>query len=110
MSDYYKRYIKLDNKQIRELSQQVKLEEEFKNIHNVKSSALANSLTNKLQGSDLNKLRFFNRLRDKLFRKKSVGKVSHTVEIYDVIVYSQRRLEILTDSGKPYLLEVSDKF
>jgi hypothetical protein len=50
----------------------------------------------------------FFRIRDNFFRKKKSKKSKHVVEIFDVIIYSKKRLEIWTPEEEPYLLQWCD--
>lgn len=109
MPDYYKRYIKMDSSQINKIREQLKSSGESYYL-DTKASESAHSLTSQLQHSSLNNNTFGHRIRNFFFNWRHKKQKQDVIEVFDVIVHSKMRLNILNDQGESYLLKVCSLF
>ncbi|CAI2363997.1 unnamed protein product [Moneuplotes crassus] len=99
MTKYYKNYIQLPKEAVERIKEDIDYKGKY--VHDFSVNQLSSSLEEAVKVSGRNK--FFNRIRDLFFRKRKDG--NHVIEVFDVIFYSKKRLEILNSQKESYLLK-----
>lgn len=102
MRKYYNQYIKLPKSKVDEIKDQV----EYQTSSVTSLQSLPDELGLNVVPVSKSRFKFFNKIRDIFFKRDKKDKIE-VIEIFDVIIYSSMRLEILNADKQSYLLSVS---
>lgn len=103
MRKYYEQYVKLPKSRIDEIKDQV----EYQTNSTASLQSLPDEFGLNAVPNSNGRFKIFNKIRDRFFKRNNKDKIE-VIEIFDVIIYSSMRLEILNTDKQSYLLNVSN--